>query len=344
MVARWVGGWGVGSHGPQRTRTTTAETTAGGGGVLYPPTHTQSHARARATVATTLVKRLGGLDVDRTVVWARWSKRLSFFLLFFCVGDTVILTLSSPRHCHRRHDTLVTSLSRSMPTRRVAHVSLTRSSASVHLTTRVPPPPIFRFFLLFQEVEDEKCLDWAKGMNKRTLSVLGDPTKNPIHDRVCSTPFLLRVRTLFPLACPSPFRPPSMIHDACPPTDRARGLPSLSPSSTNEDASPRGHLCLCRGHLSQCHLRLSNGHCVGADQAIRRRGVCVCRCICLCLCVHLQEVSGVEPLTCVRACSRTPQVLAALNSKDKIPYVSEVGGKFYNLWQDEKNKVSGSFF
>jgi hypothetical protein len=72
--------------------------------------------------------------------------------------------------------------------------------------------------------------------------------------------------------------------------------------------------------------------------------VCVCRCICLCLCVHLQEVSGVEPLTCVRACSRTPQVLAALNSKDKIPYVSEVGGKFYNLWQDEKNKVSGSFF
>jgi hypothetical protein len=134
------------------------------------------------------------VDWMLTVQWCglAGARGCLFFCLFFCVGDTVILTLSSPRHCHRRHDTLVTPLSRSMPTRRVAHVSLTRSSAPVHLTTRVPlvpsPPPIFRFFLLFQEVEDEKCLDWAKGMNKRTLSVLGDPTKNPIHDRVCSTP------------------------------------------------------------------------------------------------------------------------------------------------------------
>lgn len=34
------------------------------------------------------------------------------------------------------------------------------------------------------------------------------------------------------------------------------------------------------------------------------------------------------------------QVLAALDTKDKIPYVSEVGGMFYNLWKDEKNKVT----
>jgi len=32
------------------------------------------------------------------------------------------------------------------------------------------------------------------------------------------------------------------------------------------------------------------------------------------------------------------QVLAALDSKDKIPYVTEIDGLFYNLWQDDKNK------
>jgi hypothetical protein len=38
------------------------------------------------------------------------------------------------------------------------------------------------------------------------------------------------------------------------------------------------------------------------------------------------------------------QVLDALDSKDKIPYVNEIGGMFYNLWQDEKNKVPRTFY
>jgi prolyl oligopeptidase PreP (S9A serine peptidase family) len=37
-------------------------------------------------------------------------------------------------------------------------------------------------------------------------------------------------------------------------------------------------------------------------------------------------------------------VLDALDSKDKIPYVNEIGGMFYNLWQDEKNKVPRPFY
>lgn len=32
------------------------------------------------------------------------------------------------------------------------------------------------------------------------------------------------------------------------------------------------------------------------------------------------------------------KVLAVLDSKDKIPYVKEIGDMYYNLWQDEKNK------
>lgn len=39
-----------------------------------------------------------------------------------------------------------------------------------------------------QDVEADKCLDWARAMNKRTLMTLGNPKANPIHDRVSCTP------------------------------------------------------------------------------------------------------------------------------------------------------------